>query len=210
MHDTEAIKKAVVSMIEAIGENPEREGLVGTPGRIAEMYAEIFMGLDADPKSVLSVEYEEGHREMVILRDIPFFSMCEHHFLPFFGKVHIAYIPQKNKITGFSSLVKVVELLSHRPIIQEKLTSDIADTIYTKLDAKGLLIIIEAEHLCMTMAGIKKPGAKTTTSAVRGILRRDATRAWWTHSGSSARRAPSICVASRLACLRRYLAARSR
>jgi GTP cyclohydrolase I len=142
-----------------------------------ELYREIFNGLKAKPERELTFYTTPNKDELVIVRDIPFFSMCEHHLLPFFGKVHIAYIPQRNKITGFSSLVRVVEILSHRPTIQEQLTSDIADTIYKKLDAKGLLIIIEAEHLCMTMIGVKKPGARTTTSAVRGILREEATRA---------------------------------
>jgi GTP cyclohydrolase I len=175
--DKDKIIRGVKLIIEGIGDDPSREGLVRTPERVYEFYKEFFRGIKSKSEKILKLYTTPNKDELIIVRDIAFFSMCEHHLLPFFGKVHIAYIPQKNKITGFSSLVKVVELLSHRPIIQEKLTSDIADTIYKRLDAKGLLIIIEAEHLCMTMTGIKKPGAKTTTSAVRGILRRDATRA---------------------------------
>jgi GTP cyclohydrolase I len=175
--DKKKIIDGVRLILEGIGENPEREGLKRTPQRVYEMYREIFDGLKAKPERELKFYTTPNKDELVIVRDIPFFSMCEHHLLPFFGKVHIAYIPQRNQITGFSSLVRVVEMLSHRPTIQEKLTSDIADIIYKKLDAKGLLIIIEAEHLCMTMIGVRKPGARTTTSAVRGILREDATRA---------------------------------
>ena len=177
MIDAKRIEKAMVSIIDAIGENPKRAGLVDTPRRIAEMYAELFQGLGMDPKQELTVSFEEEHQEMVVVKDIPFYSMCEHHLLPFFGKVHIAYIPEMNKITGFSNLVEIVELLAKRPTVQEQLTSDIADTINKVLTTKGLLVIVEAEHLCMTMIGVKKPGSKTITSAIRGVLRKDATRA---------------------------------
>ena len=175
--DKNKIIKGVNLIMEGIGEDPSREGLKRTPQRVYEFYKEFFSGLTGKPEKELKLYTTPNKDELVIVKDISFFSMCEHHLLPFFGKVHIAYIPQKNKITGFSSLVKVVEHLTHRPNIQEKLTSDIADIIYKKLDAKGILVIIEAEHLCMTMIGVKKPGARTTTSAVRGILRRNATRA---------------------------------
>lgn len=175
--DKKKIIDGVRLILEGIGEDPTREGLKRTPERIYEFYKEFFEGLSAKPTKELKLYSTPNKDELIIIRDIPFFSMCEHHLIPFFGKVHLAYIPQENKITGFSSLVKMVDIMSHRPTIQEKLTSDIADTIYKKLDAKGLLVIIEAEHLCMTMIGVKKPGAKTTTSAVRGILRRAGTRA---------------------------------
>jgi len=174
--DKKKIIKGVQLLIEGIGEDPHRDGLKRTPERVYEFFKEFFDDSTIKIEKELRLYITPNKDELVIVKDISFFSMCEHHLLPFFGKVHIAYIPQKNKITGFSSLVRVVEYFSHRPTIQEKLTSDIADTIYKKLDAKGLLVIIEAEHLCMTMIGVKKSGAKTTTSAVRGILRRDATR----------------------------------
>jgi len=175
--DKKKITKGVKLILEGIGEDPNREGLIRTPERVAEFYQEFFNGLNSKPGKELKLYTTPNKDELVIVKDIPFFSMCEHHLLPFYGKAHIAYIPQKNKITGFSSLIKVVEALAHRPTIQEKLTSEIADTINDKLTAKGLLVIIEAEHLCMTMNGVKKPGTRTTTSAVRGILRRNATRA---------------------------------
>lgn len=175
--DKKKIIEGVRLILEGIGEDPSREGLKRTPERIYEFYKEFFDGIKTKPEKALKLYTTPNKDELIIVRDIALFSMCEHHLLPFFGKVHIAYIPQKNKITGFSNLVKIVEMMSHRPTIQEKLTSDIADTLYKSLGAKGLLVIIEAEHLCMTMAGIKKPGARTTTSAIRGILRRDATRA---------------------------------
>ncbi|MFH2036483.1 MAG: GTP cyclohydrolase I FolE [Candidatus Zixiibacteriota bacterium] len=175
--DKQKIIKGVELILQGIGEDPSREGLKRTPERVYKFYKEIFAGLNAKPAKELRLYTTVNKDELIIVRDIAFFSMCEHHLLPFFGVAHIAYIPQKNKITGFSSLVKVVEMMAHKPTIQEKLTTDIADTINECLDAKGLLVIIEAEHLCMTMTGVKKPGAKTTTSAVRGILRRDATRA---------------------------------
>jgi GTP cyclohydrolase I len=175
--DKSKILKGVTMILEGIGEDPDREGLKRTPERVYEFYREFFAGINARPEKFLKRYTTPNKDELIVVRDISFFSMCEHHLLPFFGHVHIAYIPQKNKITGFSSLVKVVETMAHRPTIQEKLTSDIADTIYERLDAKGILVIIEAEHLCMTMTDVKKPGAKTNTSAIRGILRRDATRA---------------------------------
>ena len=169
MIDEDAIKRAVATIIKAIGENPEREGLVGTPERIAEMYAELFMGLAMDPKEELIVGYEEGHREMIIVRDIPFYSMCEHHLLPFYGTVHIGYIPDINgRIVGISKLARVVEIVARRPQIQERMTGQIADAIMEGLKPSGVVVVTQAEHLCMIMRGVKKPGSTIVTSALRG------------------------------------------
>ena len=170
MVDERKIEQAVLSIIEAIGEDPKREGLVGTPRRIAEMYTELFMGIDADPREELMVGFEEGHHEMVILKDIPFYSMCEHHLLPFYGLVHIGYIP-KGRVVGASKLARVVEILSKRPQIQERLTTQIAETIVEALDPDGVAVVIQAEHMCMTIRGVKKPGANIVTSATRGLFR---------------------------------------
>ena len=175
--DKDKITKGVRLILEGIGEDPDREGLTRTPERVYEFYREIFDGLTAKPEKALKLYTSLNKDELIIVRDIAFYSMCEHHLLPFFGKVHIAYIPQKNQITGFSNLVKIVELFSRRPTIQKRMTTEIAENIYQILNAKGALIIIEAEHLCLTMTGVKKPGSKTVTSAVRGLLREDATRA---------------------------------
>ena len=165
------IKKAVVSIIKAIGEDPEREGLVDTPKRVAEMYAELFVGLDVDPKEELSVSYEIGHREMVILKDIPFYSMCEHHLLPFYGVAHIGYIPDvEGRVVGISKLARVVEVIARRPQIQERMTTQIADAVFDGLKAEGVAVVVQAEHMCMIMRGIKKPGSSITTSAIRGIF----------------------------------------
>jgi len=172
MIDQEKIKKAVTMILEAIGENPDREGLKETPARVAKMYAEVFSGLHCDPRVHLQGGfYEEKHDEMVLLKDISIYSMCEHHLLPFYGKAHVAYIPNLNKIIGLSKLVRVVETFSLRPQLQERLTTQIAETITNTLAAKGVLVVIEAEHLCMTIRGVKKPGSTTITSAVRGIFR---------------------------------------
>ena len=172
MIDTEKIQKAVRMILEGIGEDPDREGLQDTPARVAKMYGEVFSGLHADPCEHLETcFYEEKHDEMVLLKDISIYSFCEHHLLPFYGKAHVAYIPSPEKITGLSKLVRVVETLSRRPQLQERLTTQIADTIMDKLNAKGVLVVIEAEHLCMTIRGVKKPGSTTVTSAVRGIFR---------------------------------------
>lgn len=172
--DKEKIKVAVKMILEAIGENPDREGLQDTPRRVADMYAEIFNGLHADPSVHLQTcFYEEQHEEMVIIKDISIDSMCEHHLLPFFGKAHIAYIPNHNKITGLSKLVRVVDTFARRPQLQERLTTQIANTIMGSLQPKGVVVVVEAEHLCMGIRGVKKPGAVTVTSAVRGIFRTD-------------------------------------
>jgi len=164
------IEEAVVSIIEAIGEDPKREGLVGTPRRIADMYNELFMGIDLDPREELMVGFEEGHHEMVILKDIPFYSMCEHHLLPFYGVVHIGYIP-KGRVVGASKLARVVEILSKRPQLQERLTTQIAETIVEALEPDGVAVVIQAEHMCMTIRGVKKPGSNIITSATRGLFR---------------------------------------
>ena len=164
------IEEAVLSIIKAIGEDSEREGLVGTPRRIAEMYSELFMGVDLDPRGELVVGFEEGHHEMVILKDIPFYSMCEHHLLPFYGVAHIGYIP-KGRVVGASKLARVVEILSRRPQLQERLTTQIADTIVEALEPDGVAVVIQAEHMCMTIRGVKKPGSNVITSATRGLFR---------------------------------------
>ena len=175
MVDQDKVKLATVSLIEAIGQDPEREGIKNTPRRVAEMYAEIFAGLDADPKAELTVEFEENHHEMVILRDIPFYSMCEHHLLPFYGIAHVGYIPSiRGKVVGASKLARVVEIFAKRPQLQERMTKQIADTIFETLRPDGVAVVVRAEHLCMTMRGIKKPGTNIITSAVRGSFRKTA------------------------------------
>ena len=172
MFNEARIKKAVKDIIESIGEDPAREGLRDTPKRVAEMYAELFQGLNKDPKEDLEVGFELGHREMVILKDIPFYSMCEHHLLPFFGVAHVGYIPNdEGRIVGISKLARVVETIARRPQVQERMTTDIADTIYNGLKASGVGVVIQAEHMCMIMRGIKKPGSNVITSALRGAFR---------------------------------------
>ena len=175
MLDQAKIERAVISLIEAIGENPKREGMVGTPQRVAEMYAELFSGIDKDPKQELATGFGEGHREMVIVKDIPFYSLCEHHLLPFYGSAHVGYIPNVNgRVVGASKLARVVEIISHRPQIQERMTTQIAEAIVEALQPDGVAVVIEAEHLCMIMRGIKKPGSNIVTSANRGVFRRKA------------------------------------
>ena len=175
MFDEAGIRKAVAIIIKAIGENPNREGLVDTPKRVAEMYAELFMGLDVDPKEELAVCYELGHREMVIARDIPFYSMCEHHLLPFYGAVHVGYIPNtEGRVVGLSKLARVVEIIASRPQIQERMTTEIADAIMDGLNPSGVAVVVQAEHLCMIMRGVKKPGSNIITSAIRGAFHRKA------------------------------------
>ncbi|AEE96356.1 GTP cyclohydrolase I FolE [Mahella australiensis] len=174
MVDQQKIEQAMRMMIEAIGEDPEREGLKDTPKRVARMYAELFSGIEENPRKYLEVWFNEDHEEMVLVKDIPFYSMCEHHFLPFVGKAHVAYIPTKGKVTGLSKLARVVESVARRPQLQERLTSQIADILMECLDPQGVVVVIEAEHMCMSMRGVKKPGTTTVTSAVRGIFRRDA------------------------------------
>lgn len=176
--DLPRIEKAVREILEAIGEDPGRDGLLDTPARVARMYAEIFGGLHEDPALHLTTTFEAGHDEMVMVRDIPMFSACEHHLLPWVGKAHVAYIPNDDgRVTGLSKLARLVDGFARRPQVQERLTSQIADTLDATLKPKGCMVVIEAEHLCMTMRGIRKPGSTTVTSAVRGLFRRnDATR----------------------------------
>jgi len=159
MIDQDKIKLAMASIIEAIGEDPLREGIKQTPRRVAEMYAELFSGLDADPKAELAVDFKEGYEEMVILRDIPFYSMCEHHLLPFYGVAHVGYIPSAGgRVVGVSKLARVVEILARRPQLQERMTQQIADAIFEALRPDGVAVVIQAEHLCMIMRGVKKMG----------------------------------------------------
>jgi len=175
MFDEAKIKQAVASIIQAIGEDPEREGLLGTPERVAEMYAELFAGISQDPREELAVGFELGHREMVVLKDIPFYSMCEHHLLPFYGVAHIGYIPSDDgRIVGISKLARVVEIIARRPQLQERMTTEIADAIVDGINPTGVAVVIQAEHLCMVMRGIKKPGSNVITSAIRGSFRRKA------------------------------------
>ncbi len=172
--DTARIENAVREILYAIGEDPEREGLAGTPRRIAKMYEEIFSGINEDPSRHLEVYFqEEKYEELVIVKDIPFYSMCEHHLVPFFGKAHVGYLPKNGRLTGLSKLARVVETAAKRPQLQERLTSTIAETIMDKLKPYGVIVIIEAEHMCMTMRGVKKPGSLTVTSAVRGVFSTD-------------------------------------
>jgi GTP cyclohydrolase I len=170
--DKKKIMRAVKDILEAIGENPEREGLKETPERVANMYEEILAGIGRDPGKELKVFYEEEHDEIVLLKDIPLYSLCEHHMVPFTGRAHVAYIPDNNMITGLSKIARIVDIFSRRLQVQERLTTQIADVLMKKLQPKGVLVVIEAEHLCMSMRGVKKPGIITTTSAVKGIFRK--------------------------------------
>jgi GTP cyclohydrolase I len=171
--DKQAISNAVRAIIRAIGEDPSREGLRDTPRRVADMYAEVFWGLRHDPAEVLSVGFEVDHQEMVIVRDIPFYSMCEHHFLPFHGVAHVGYIPN-GRVVGLSKLARALDILARRPQLQERLTSQLADAFMNSLEPAGVGVVVSAEHLCMTMRGIKKPGSQTVTSAMRGVFRHQA------------------------------------
>lgn len=171
--DHEKIKQAVVMILEAIGEDPSREGLIDTPKRVAKMYEEVFQGLNEDPKEHFATVFGEDHEELVLVKDIPFFSMCEHHLVPFFGKAHVGYIPRGGKVTGLSKLARAVEAVARRPQLQERITSTVADSLVETLDPHGVIVIVEAEHMCMTMRGVKKPGSSTVTSAVRGVFAND-------------------------------------
>ena len=179
--DLAKIEQGVRLILEGVGEDPEREGLLKTPERVARMYEECFAGLYEDPAVHFETTFDEHHEELVIVRDIPFYSMCEHHLAPFFGKAHVAYVPAKTgRICGISKLARLVDVYARRPQVQERLTSQVADTLVEQLNPQGVIVIMEAEHLCMSMRGVKKPGSKTTTSAVRGIFEsseRTATRA---------------------------------
>jgi GTP cyclohydrolase I len=172
--DQERIARAVREILLAVGEDPERDGLVETPARVARMYSEIFAGLREDPARHLEVTFEADHDEMVMVRDIPMYSCCEHHLLPWVGKAHVAYIPNDNgRVTGLSKLARLVDGYAKRPQVQERLTSQIADELDRVLEPKGVMVVIEAEHLCMSMRGVRKPGSTTVTSAVRGLFRRN-------------------------------------
>ncbi len=175
MFDEEKIRRGVRLILEGIGEDPDREGVVETPRRVADMYREVFGGLDGDPLAVLTVVKGAEHDEMIMVRDIPLYSVCEHHLTPFTGRAHVAYLPNEDgRITGLSKIARLVDLLSRRPQVQERLTTEIADALEQSLEPKGVFVVIEAEHLCMTMRGVKKPGSITVTSAVRGRFRSDA------------------------------------
>ncbi|RJP29482.1 MAG: GTP cyclohydrolase I FolE [Candidatus Omnitrophota bacterium] len=165
------IEDAVRQILEAIGENPRKKDLLDTPRRVAEMYEEIFSGISQDPNKELEVILDQKHHEIILLKNVPLYSVCEHHLLPFIGKAHIAYIPRKGRVTGLSKLARVVDILARRPQVQERLTTQIVEIIMSKLRPLGAMVVIEAEHLCMSMRGVRKPGTLTVTSAVRGIFK---------------------------------------
>lgn len=168
--DTGRIEKAVREIIEALGEDPEREGLAGTPERVARFYEEVFEGIHLDPGEVVDAFFgDEHYQEIVMVKEIPFYSMCEHHFVPFHGQAHVAYMPD-GRVTGLSKLARLVEGYARRPQMQERLTAQVADALNERLDPLGVLVVVEAEHLCMSMRGVRKPGALTVTSAVRGVM----------------------------------------
>ncbi|MGB8656998.1 MAG: GTP cyclohydrolase I FolE [Candidatus Zixiibacteriota bacterium] len=174
--DKKKIQKAVRMILEAVGENPKRDGLCDTPRRVADFYQEMFAGLSQDPENELKLYSAPNQDEMIIAKDIFFHSLCEHHLLPFFGKAHIAYIPTDNKITGFSRLVRVIEVLARRPQLQERLTAEIADVLMKALKPKGVLVIMEAEQMCLSIRGLRKPGSVTITSAIRGEMKKASLR----------------------------------
>jgi GTP cyclohydrolase I len=177
-YDAPRAERAIRELLIAVGEDPDRDGLRDTPARVARSYAEIFAGLYADPREVLSTTFDLGHDEMILVKDIEVYSTCEHHLVPFHGVAHVAYIPGADgRITGLSKIARLVDLFARRPQVQERLTSQIADTLVDVLKPGGVLVVIECEHLCMSMRGVRKPGAHTVTSAVRGQLRNPATRA---------------------------------
>ena len=173
--DTQRLERAVREILEAVGEDPSREGLLETPARVARMYQEIFSGLEADPKDFLKIFDEgPGHDELVLVKDIPLYSVCEHHLLPFIGRAHIAYIPKNGRIIGLSKFARIVDCFARRPQVQERLTGQIADFLFEQLEPLGVAVFIQAEHLCMTMRGARAAGALTQTSALRGCMRADA------------------------------------
>lgn len=177
-YDEAGVEKAIRDLLIAVGEDPERDGLRDTPARMGRAYREIFAGLFEDPADVVSTVFDIGHQELVLVKDIPMYSMCEHHLLPFHGVAHVGYIPDDDgRVTGLSKLARLVEGYARRPQVQERLTSQVADALTEKLGARGVIVVIEAEHMCMTMRGVRKPGSHTITSAVRGSLRDPATRA---------------------------------
>lgn len=172
--DKAKIREAVRLILEAIGEDPNREGLADTPRRVADMYEEICSGIGQDAGQHLELFFSESHEEIVLVRDIPFYSICEHHLVPFFGKAHVAYLPRQGRLTGLSKLARLIETLARRPQLQERITSAAADLMVERLQPHGVMVVIEAEHMCMTMRGIKKPGSSTVTSAVRGYFAKNA------------------------------------
>jgi GTP cyclohydrolase I len=173
--DGEKIVQGVRLLLEGIGEDPDRPGIRATPQRVAAMFEEIFAGVGADPSDLVTVVEGAGHDEMIMVRDIPLYSVCEHHLLPFVGKAHVAYVPSRDgRITGLSKIARLVDLLAKKPQVQERLTTEVAEALDRALQPRGVFVIIEAEHLCMTMRGVKKPGSVTATSAVRGVFRTDA------------------------------------
>ncbi|MCY0863502.1 MAG: GTP cyclohydrolase I FolE [Sulfobacillus sp.] len=167
--DTAKIQTAVRMILEAIGENPDREGLAETPARVARMYQEIFQGLYQNPHDVLATRFHVKQADLVLVKDIPFYSACEHHLLPFFGVAHIAYLPEAGEVTGLSKLARLVDIFAKRPQVQERMTEDIAQALHDELGAQGVVVMVEAEHLCMAMRGVKKPGSRTLTIAARGL-----------------------------------------
>jgi GTP cyclohydrolase I len=176
--DKPRVEKAVREILLAIGEDPDRDGLRDTPARVARSYEELFSGIGQDPVEVLSTVFELGHHEMILVKDIEVYSMCEHHLLPFYGVAHVAYIPGENgRITGLSKVARLVDIYARRPQVQERLATEIADAIIEAIGARGVIVVVECEHLCMSMRGVRKPGARTVTSAVRGMMRDPATRA---------------------------------
>ncbi len=173
--DKTKIEEGVRLILEGVGEDPDREGLRETPARVARMYEEVFAGLSENPARHFEVTFDEHHEEMVLVKDIPFYSMCEHHLVPFFGKAHVAYIPATDgRICGLSKLARLVDAFAKRPQVQERLTSQIADTLIEQLNPQGVIVVLEAEHMCMSMRGVKKPGSQTVTSAVRGVFEKSA------------------------------------
>jgi GTP cyclohydrolase I len=176
MMDYARAEAAVRELLIAIGEDPDREGLRETPARVARAYAEIFQGLYADPDEVLDRTFDEHHQELILVKDIPMFSTCEHHLVPFHGVAHVGYIPNtEGRVTGLSKIARLVDLYARRPQVQERLTAQVADALVRKLEPRGAIVVIDAEHLCMGMRGVRKPGSRTTTSAVRGMLRSSST-----------------------------------
>ena len=173
MENQEKVEQAVYQLLEALGENPEREGLLDTPKRVAKMYAEMFSGLNEDPKDQFTAVFSEVHDEVVLVKDIPFYSMCEHHLVPFYGKAHVAYLPSGYKVTGLSKLARAVEVAARRPQLQERLTDQVATALEEALNPRGVFVMVEAEHMCMTMRGIKKPGSKTITTVAKGLYKED-------------------------------------
>lgn len=178
VYDSERVERAVRELLDAVGEDPDRPGLQETPARMARAYAEMFSGLGQDPEDVVSTFFDIDHEEMVLVRDIEVYSTCEHHLLPFHGIAHVGYIPSATgTVTGLSKLARLVDVYAKRPQVQERLTTQIADALVRLLDARGVIVVVECEHLCMSMRGVRKPGSRTVTSAVRGLMRHSATRA---------------------------------